>query len=49
MEELLYREEMMWLKRSRISWLKEVDRNTSFFHRKASCRGKKNKVEQTKE
>jgi hypothetical protein len=45
MEELLYREEMMWLQRSKISWLKEGDRNTSFFHRKAAARGKKNKVD----
>jgi hypothetical protein len=45
MEELLYREEMMWLQRSHISWLKEGDRNTQFFHRKAAGKGEKNKVE----
>jgi hypothetical protein len=35
MDELLYREEMMWLQRSRVAWLKEGDRNMSYFHRKA--------------
>jgi hypothetical protein len=45
MEKLLYREEMMWLQWSCISWLKEGYRNTKFFHRKATGRGKKNKIE----
>jgi hypothetical protein len=31
MDELLYREEMIWLQRSRISWLQEGDHNTIFF------------------
>jgi hypothetical protein len=44
MDELLYREEMMWLQRSRIAWLKECDQNTKFFHRKATGRGKKNSI-----
>lgn len=44
MDELLYREEMMWLQRSRLTWLKEGHRNTSYFHRQAIWRARKNKV-----
>jgi hypothetical protein len=44
MDGLLYQEEMMWLQRSQIAWLKEGDRNTKKNHRKATSRAKKNKV-----
>jgi hypothetical protein len=44
MDKLLYREEMMWLQRSRVAWLKESDHNTKYFHKKAAGRAKKNKI-----
>jgi hypothetical protein len=31
MNELLYREEMMWMQHSRIDWLREGDQSTKFF------------------
>jgi hypothetical protein len=48
MNELMYREEMLWLQRSRVSWLKEGDRNTIFFYRKAVWRARKNKARSLK-
>jgi hypothetical protein len=41
MDELLYHEEMMWMQRLRVTWLKEGDRNTKLFHKKAAGRTKK--------
>jgi hypothetical protein len=35
---------MMWLQRSRVAWLKVVDRDTGFFHRQARWRARKNKI-----
>jgi hypothetical protein len=49
MNELLYKEEMLWLQRSRIAWLKEGDRNTRFFHNKAVWRAKKNRIKSLKD
>lgn len=45
MDELLYREEMMWLQRSHITWLKEVERNTSYLHRRAVWRARRNNIQ----
>jgi hypothetical protein len=48
MDELMFHEEMMRLQRSRISWLKEGDRNTGYFHRRAQWRARKNKIKRLK-
>jgi hypothetical protein len=43
MDEELYQEEMLWLQRSHISWLKEGVKNTEFFHKKPG--GERGRIE----
>ena len=49
LSEVLAREEMMERQRSRISWLKEGDRNTGFFQAKARARSRSNRIKLLKD
>ena len=42
--EMYHREEIMWRQRSRLEWLSQGDKNTNFFHLRASLRRKKNMI-----
>ena len=42
LDDLLLKQEFFGAQRSRVSWLKHGDRNTNFFHSKASQRCKRN-------
>lgn len=43
-QELLLKEEALWRKKSRATWLREGDRNSKFFHNFANARRAKNSI-----
>jgi len=45
-EEIEQMEETMWFQRSRQNWLTDEDRNSVFFHEKASQRSRANRLQQ---
>lgn len=49
LDKLLENEEIIWMLRYRIQWLREGDQNTSLFHTKASTRSRKNKISRIKD
>ena len=44
LDDLLLKQEIYWAQRSRVAWLKHGDRNTKFFHSKASQQRRRNYI-----
>ncbi|CAM8998732.1 unnamed protein product [Rhodiola kirilowii] len=49
LDEWMEREELYWRQRSRAEWLKNGDKNTAYFHAKASQRKERNHIDRLKD
>lgn len=49
LDEILERENEMWKQRSKLQWAQEGDRNTRFFHNRASQRLSRNEIQGLKD
>lgn len=49
LDDLFLKQEIYWAQRSRVAWLKHGDKNTKFFHSKASQRRRKNYIQGIKD
>lgn len=43
-DDILAKQELYWQQRSRITWLLEGDRNTTYFHSKATSRARRDQI-----
>ena len=48
LEEIAKKGEIAWRQRSRVTWLKEGDRNTNFFHKTANAHRRANTIDKLK-
>lgn len=48
MKDLMEKDETIWAQRSKMAWLNDKDRNTKYFHLKASYRKKNNNIKHIK-
>ncbi|CAB4269397.1 unnamed protein product [Prunus armeniaca] len=44
LDELLVRKEAYWQQRAKVTWLRDGDRNTRFFHQRANMRKQRNHI-----